>query len=80
MKSNRRHVVPNPNGGWDIKKGHAERRSGHEITQATAIDKARQIVRNTGGGEIVIHGRDGRIRDADTVHPGRDPQPPRDTR
>ena len=27
---------------------------------------------------VTIHGRDGRIRDSDTVAPGRDPFPPRD--
>ncbi|MFN3256916.1 MAG: DUF2188 domain-containing protein [Ilumatobacter sp.] len=32
------------------------------------------------GGEVRIHGKDGRIRDSDTVAPGRDPNPPRDTR
>lgn len=32
-----------------------------------------------GGGEVVIHGRNGRIRDSDTVG-RRDPFPPRDTR
>jgi len=29
-------------------------------------------------GEIRIHGRDGKIRDSDTVAPGDDPHPPRD--
>ncbi|MDP3984720.1 MAG: DUF2188 domain-containing protein [Acidimicrobiia bacterium] len=33
-----------------------------------------------GGGEVTIHGRDGRIRDSDTVPPGHDPNPPRDKR
>jgi hypothetical protein len=28
----------------------------------------------------VIHGRDGRIRDSDTVPPAKDPHPPRDTK
>jgi hypothetical protein len=34
-------------------------------TQAEAIDRARQIVGKAGGGEVVIHRRDGRIRDSD---------------
>jgi hypothetical protein len=74
----RRHVVPNPSGGWDIVKGHAERRSAHVSTQSEAIDRARRIVTNSGGGEVVIHGKDGRIRDSDTISPRRDPMPPRD--
>lgn len=75
-----RHVVPNPDGGWDIKAPGANRRSGHADTQADAIDRAREIVRNDGGGEVRIHRRDGRFRDSDTVPPGNDPNPPRDTR
>ena len=33
---------------------------------------------NSGGGEVRIHRRDGKIRDSDTVAPGNDPFPPRD--
>ncbi len=80
MPRNERHVVPNPDGGWDVRTPGAQRSSGHTDTQAEAIDRARQIVSNTGGGEVVIHGQDGRIRDSDTIAPGNDPNPPRDTR
>lgn len=48
--------------------------------QDEATDRARQIVHNTGGGEVVIHRPDGSIRDSDTVPPGDDPFPPRDKR
>lgn len=58
----------------------ASRASAHTETQADAIARAREIVRNSGGGEVVIHGRGGQIRDADTVPPGNDPTPPRDRR
>jgi hypothetical protein len=80
MTRNERHVVRNPEGGWDIRAPGAQRSSGHTGTQADAIDRAREIVANSGGGEVVIHGRDGRIRDTDTVPPCNDPNPPRDTR
>ena len=75
---NRRHVVPNEDGGWDVKAPGAERASAHTDTQKQAQDRAREIVRNAGGGEVVTHGRDGQIRDSDTVAPGNDPNPPRD--
>ncbi len=71
-------MVPNPDGGWDVKKPGAQRSSGHTDTQAQAIDRARVIVDNEGGGEVVIHGRDGQVRDSDTIAPGNDPNPPRD--
>lgn len=76
----RRHVVANPEGGWDVKKPGSSRASAHTATQQEAVDRAREIVRNQGGGEVRIHGRDGRIRDSDTIAPGNDPYPPRDKR
>lgn len=78
--TNRRHVVPNPKGGWDVRKPGADRASSHHETQAQAEAAAKQILRNAGGGEAVIHGQDGRIRDSDTVPPANDPNPPKDTR
>ena len=75
---NRRHVVPNDDGGWDVRAPGAARSSAHTNTQADAIRRAREIVGNAGGGEVVIHDRHGRIRDSDTIAPGNDPCPPRD--
>jgi hypothetical protein len=80
MGRNERHVVPDPDGGWNVEKPGSGRSSGHFDTQGQAVNRAREIVRNTGGGEVVIHGQNGRIRDSDTVPPGHDPYPPRDTR
>ncbi len=76
----RRHVVPGSNGGWDIMKPGGSRASAHADTQQQAIDRAREIVTNVGDGEVVIHGRNGRIRNSDTVGGGNDPHPPRDTK
>jgi hypothetical protein len=73
----KRHIVPNP-GGWDVKKPGAERASSHHGTQQEAEQRAKEILGNAGGGEAVIHGRDGKIRDSDTVPPAKDPFPPRD--
>jgi hypothetical protein len=72
MSSNR-HVVPSPDGGWDVKAPGDERASSHHDTQAEAIDRAREVVHNAGGGEVVTHGPDGRIRDSDTIAPGTTP-------
>jgi hypothetical protein len=78
--ANDRHVVKNPDGGWDVTRPDASRRSAHADTQQQAIDRAREIVRNAGGGEVVIHNQQGQIRDKDTIPPGNDPNPPRDRR
>ena len=80
MSRNERHVVPNLDGGWDVTAPGADRASAHRDTQAEAVGRAREIVQNSGGGEVVIHDREGRIRDSDTIAPGNDPNPPRDTK
>ena len=77
MGNNDRYVVHDPEGGWDVKGPGAERASSHHATQAEAIERAKQIVRNLGGGEVRIQGTDGRWRDSDTVPPGHDPYPPK---
>lgn len=75
-----RHVVRQEDGRWAVKAPNAKKASSVSQTQREAIAKAREVVRNQGGGEVRIHGRDGRIRDSDTVKPGNDPNPPRDRR
>lgn len=77
-KRNERHVTPHPDGGWQVTKPGASRPSAKVPTQADGIDRAREILGNDSGGEIVIHRPDGSIRDSDTVAPGNDPNPPRD--
>lgn len=63
--------------GWDVVAPGSSRSSAHTDTQAQAINRAREIVTNLGGGEVVIHRPDGTIRDSDTVG-GNDPHPPTD--
>jgi len=71
------HVVPDPNGGWSVKKGGALRASKRFDNQRDAITYARNISRNEGA-EFVIHRQDGTIRSKESY--GRDPYPPRDTK
>jgi hypothetical protein len=74
---NNRYVQRHGGGGWEVvKEGHS-RASAVTGTQGEAIDRAREIVRNAGGGELVIKNEQGRIRDTDTVSPGRE-SPTRD--
>jgi hypothetical protein len=70
----RRIVKPNPNVGWDVAARDAHRASAHFDRQADAIDRAREIVHNLGGGELEIRGRDGEVRKQDTISPGNDPR------
>ena len=81
-KPNNRHIVPKPKNKkpWAVKKTGSNRVSSYDTTQAEAIKRGREIVHNAGGGELVIHRLNGRIRDSDTIAPGNDPFPPRDTK
>ena len=68
------HVVPH-SGGWATKKEGSQRAGVVTGTQRAAIEKAReQAIRERV--EVVIHRKDGTIRDSDSY--GNDPFPPRD--
>jgi len=72
MKSH--HVVPNSNGGWDVKRNNAERASSHHDVKQDAIDSARQVSTNQNT-ELFIHGKNGKIQGRDSH--GNDPYPPK---
>jgi uncharacterized protein YdaT len=74
--TNNQHVVPHQ-GDWAVRGEGNNRVTSIFETQSKAIDAARDIAINQRS-EVVIHGRDGQIRDKDSY--GRDPDPPRDTR
>lgn len=57
---NSHHVVPNPNGGWSVKKGDASRASKHFDNKEDAIAWGESISEREGT-EFVVHGRDGTI-------------------
>lgn len=67
------HVVPH-DGGWAVRGAGNERATSVHETQAAAIETARSIAQNQHS-ELLIHGRNGQIRERDSF--GRDPFPPR---
>jgi len=77
-KPERRIVSPDPKGGWRVVAPGASRASDRSQTKQQAEQRAKQIVRNLGGGEVTFKDERGRITDSDTVAPGKDPNPPRD--
>jgi hypothetical protein len=72
MRKNQ-HVVPHPNGGWQVKGEGNSKATARTSTQKAAIDIGRRIARNQES-ELVIHRPDGKIRDKDSH--GHDPYPP----
>jgi len=75
------HISKNKDSGeWRITKEGASRVSDIADTQREAEKLAKEFAGNSGGGEVRIHGLDGKIRDSDTVPPANDPNPPKDKR
>jgi hypothetical protein len=71
--SKRIHIVPH-DAGWAGRREGASRVGSIYVTQAGAAAAARgTAIRERG--EVVIHGRNGRIRDANSY--GNDPFPPK---
>jgi hypothetical protein len=76
---NNRSVYRRADGMWVNKKDGSNRASSVHTTQSEANDTAKEMLGNQGGGELTVHGRDGKIRSKDTIAPGNDPYPPKDT-
>ena len=48
------HIVPNPNGGWDVKKSGADRASRHFERKSDAVKYGRRVSQNQRS-ELIIH-------------------------
>lgn len=72
------HVSKRSDGKWQAKKEGANRAGRIFKTQREAEKAAKEFSANSCGGEVRIHGLDGKIRDSDTVAPGNDLNPPKD--
>jgi len=79
MSRNDRTVSRRPDGTWANKKDGASRAGSLHDTQREASEAAREMLVNSGGGELKIKGTDGKIRSKDTIPPGNDPNPPKDS-
>jgi len=71
---NKRTVQKRLDGQYEVIKPRASPPSAVTRTQAEGIDRAREILRNDGDGELAVRGINGTIRRQDTVDPGIDPR------
>jgi hypothetical protein len=78
-KDQDRTISKRPDGTWENKRNDADRASSVHGTQREAIAAAKRMLENQGGGELTTKGVDGKIRSKDTIAPGNDPNPPKDT-
>ena len=68
------HVLPNPDGGWSVKKGGAVKASKRFDKKQDAISYGKHISRSEGS-DFIIHRKDGTIHSMESY--GNDPTPPR---
>ena len=73
MTKKNQHVVPHDE-GWAVRGSGNSRVTSTHQTQSEAIERGREIAQNQQS-ELLIHGRNGRIRERDTH--GSDPFPPK---
>jgi len=78
-KGRDRIVYQRKDAKWANKRNDAGKPSSVHNTQQDAINSARTMLGNQGGGELTIVGRNRKIRSKDTIPPGNDPYPPKDT-
>lgn len=77
-KGKDRTISRRSDGAWENKRNDADRASSLHKTQKDAIEAAKEMLQNQGGGELTTKGVDGKIRSKDTIAPGNDPNPPKD--
>ena len=70
MGKNDRTVSRRQTGEWANKKDGASKAAGLHKTQQAAINEARKMLENSGGGELKVKNEQGKIRSKDTIEPG----------
>lgn len=78
-KGKDRTVFKGIDGEWKNKRNDALKAASSHETQKEAEKAAKEMLMNQGGGELTVKGLDGKIRSKDTIPPGNDPNPPKDT-
>ena len=63
--SKQTHVVPNPNGGWDVKQSNSQRVSKHFDNKKEAVAYGRESSKKKGS-EFIVHNKDGKIAQKDS--------------
>jgi hypothetical protein len=77
MSTGKNRTVFQQGDKWANKRNDADKASSLHNTQKQAIDAAKEMLKNQGGGEVTVQKRDGKFGPKDTVAPAKDPFPPR---
>lgn len=55
------HVIARSSGGWSVKRTGAAKVSKTFATKNAAISNARKLAVSSGGAEVIVHAKDGRV-------------------
>ena len=66
------HVTPTPDGDWRVKREDAERAANIIENKAEAIERAKELAKENPLGQVLIHGKDGKVQTEYTY--GQDPK------
>ena len=69
------HVTASPDGGWRVKAEGASRAASTEDKKTDAVDITRDLAKKQPLGQVVIHGKAGKIHTEHTYK--KDPCPPK---
>jgi hypothetical protein len=75
MVRTRYHVTSARRGDWKVKREGAQRADSVHEDKSDAVARARELGRANNPGQVIIHGRDGKIQTEHTY--GGDPYPPK---
>lgn len=77
MANKKADITQRPDGKWQSKVQGNEKASFVTDTQKEAYAKQRDSFAKGSGGEISVHGKDGKIREKNTISPMKDHFPPK---
>lgn len=66
------HVTPTDDGDWKVKERGADRAVKIVEDKSDALDFAKELAKNAGLGQVIVHGKDGTIQTEHTY--GKDPE------
>lgn len=69
MAGTRYHVIARSKGNWSVLRNDASRVTRTYSTKVAAINNPRKLVASSGGGELVIHAKDGRVSAMSDIAP-----------
>lgn len=69
MAETKYHVIARSKGNWSVLRNGAIRVTKTFSTKEAAINNARKLVASAGGGELVIHTKDGRVSARNDISP-----------